>query len=48
MNGFSDGISILGHLFLGGPRPSMPGPSDSGEDPSDDELGCEAYAPPCM
>lgn len=44
----TDAVFLFSHLFLGGPPPSAPGPLACGEDPRDDELGCEVYAPPCM
>ena len=39
----SDAISLLGFLFLGGAAPPAPFP-ECGEDPTEDELGCESFA----
>jgi PKD repeat protein len=38
----TDAIRILGHLFQGSAPPPAPGPVECGEDPTDDELACEA------
>jgi predicted GH43/DUF377 family glycosyl hydrolase len=39
----TDPIALLNHLFLGGPPPAAPF-AECGEDPSEDELGCESFA----
>jgi len=38
----TDGVRVLDHLFLGGDPPPAPGPSECGEDPTADLLGCAA------
>lgn len=40
----TDAVSTLNHLFLGGPEPPAPSAA-CGTDPTDDDLGCEAFAP---
>jgi hypothetical protein len=39
----SDPVYILTHLFLGGPAPGAPFP-ECGEDPTDDDVGCEHFS----
>ena len=41
----TDAVYTLMWLVLDGPEPTAPGPAACGEDPSDDGLSCEAFAP---
>ncbi len=41
----TDAVFVFSHLFLGGSAPPPPGASECGPDPTEDALGCEAYAP---
>jgi len=40
----ADAVYVLAYLFAGGPEPPPPF-GEPGFDPTDDALGCEAYAP---
>ena len=43
----SDAIATLGVLFLGQGNIPLPGMTECGVDPSDDELGCETFFERC-
>lgn len=42
----SDAVHTLRFLFAGGPGPSVPGPDECGDDPTEDELRCASF-PEC-
>lgn len=45
VSGIVDGLLLLNFQFAGGAPPCFPGPTDCGNDPSADDLDCDAVCP---